>query len=76
MSAAKGTGTVTRQTKLLTTSEAAELLGISTHGVHKLVARGKLRAMWHGNVYAFDPVDVERAKGRPRPGRPAAKKGK
>ena len=67
---------MSKQTKFLTTSEAAELLGISTHGVHKLVARGSLKAMRHGNAYAFDRAEIQRAKRRPRPGRPPAKKSK
>ena len=66
-------GAVRRQTRLLTTTEAAELLGVTRDGVYKLVTRGKLRAMRHGNAYAFERADVAQARRHPRPGRPAAK---
>jgi excisionase family DNA binding protein len=56
--------------KLTTTTQAAEQLGISPAGVRKLVQRGKLKASMFGGVLAFRPADIERAKGRPKPGRP------
>jgi excisionase family DNA binding protein len=60
---------------LLTTTQTAEHLGITPAGVRKLVERGKLRASRFGNALAFSPADVDRAKGRPAPGRPAARAG-
>jgi excisionase family DNA binding protein len=57
---------------MLTTKQAAEHLGITPAGVRKLVERGQLRAGRFANALAFSPADVDRAKGRPAPGRPAA----
>ena len=53
---------------LLTTTEAADRLGISRDGVHKLVQRGTLKATRFANAYGFTPADVERAGKRPRAG--------
>jgi excisionase family DNA binding protein len=61
---------------MLTSIEAAERLGITKRGLLKLVERGALRAMRHGNAFAFSPADIERARSRPRPGRPPAKRRK
>ena len=55
---------------LLTTTQAAAALGITPVGVRKLVQRGKIKAQLFAGVLAFKPADVERAKGRAKPGRP------
>jgi excisionase family DNA binding protein len=59
---------------VLTTTQAAEELGITRKAVHKLVERGGLKVARFGNAFSFLPSDVERAKSRPAPGRPKAKK--
>lgn len=55
----------------LTTAEAAVELGISPDGVRKLVKRGKLKPTRFGAALAYARNDIEKAKGRPKRGRPA-----
>jgi len=55
---------------LLTTTQAADALGVTRKAVHQLVRRGTLKAARHGNAFSFLPADIERAKKRPHPGRP------
>jgi excisionase family DNA binding protein len=57
---------------LLTTTQAAQQLGIRPTSVRKLVERGKLRASRFGASLMFTSAAVERAKGRPGIGRPKA----
>jgi excisionase family DNA binding protein len=57
---------------LLTTTQAADELGISLRGVQKMIERGKLRTTRIGRDHLVSPADVDRAKSRPKAGRPIA----
>jgi excisionase family DNA binding protein len=57
-------------TQYLTSREAAERLGITVRAVHKLHQRGTLRAITFGQALAFTRADVDRARSRPKRGRP------
>lgn len=46
------------QEPLLTVRELAELLGISTRSVHRLLSAGELTAVRVGQRLRFDPSDV------------------
>lgn len=54
----------------LTTTEAAALLGIDAATVQKLCKRGRLPAIKAGRDWLIHRKDVEKAKKRPKPGRP------
>jgi excisionase family DNA binding protein len=58
--------------RYLTTSQAAEILGVTSSRIRQLVGKGVLRdcAPAGGRDVLLDPRDVERAKGRPKRGRP------
>ncbi len=51
---------------LLSTSEAAELLGITRQGVMHLIGKGVLRAEKVGRFMVIRSVEVEQAKSRDR----------
>lgn len=70
--------------KLLTTTEAAKVLGITRNGLHKIVARGELEPAGKELLYTgryrrlFRPRDVaalkrSRATNPPKPGPKPAK---
>lgn len=44
----------------LTTAEAADLLGIKTRSVVKLIRRGLIVATKHGRDYMLDPTEIDR----------------
>jgi excisionase family DNA binding protein len=56
---------------LLTTTQAAELLGVQPQTIRKMVYRGRLKGYKFGGALAFHAADIYRAKDRPGPGRPA-----
>jgi excisionase family DNA binding protein len=58
--------------RYLTTSQAAEILGVTPSRVRQLVAEEVLRdfAPVGGRDLLLDSREIERAKGRPGPGRP------
>ncbi len=60
--------------KLITTSEAAEKLGISIDRVQALIRAGRLPATKFGRVYMINEKDLAKVQDR-KPGRPK-KKGK
>lgn len=51
---------------LLTTTQAAERLGISRYRVHQLIKEGRLPAVRFGPVWQIDEEAVEAVRGRPR----------
>jgi len=57
-------------TPLLSTKDAARMLGVTPQWVRKLVERGDLPATAFAHMLAFKRADVERMRMRPRPGRP------
>lgn len=57
---------------LLTTAQAAEALGITPQAVRMMVLREQLPSTKFGRDLAFDAADIEKAKSRPKRGRPAA----
>jgi excisionase family DNA binding protein len=59
---------------LLTTTQAAEQLGIKPDSVRKLVARKILAAEKYGTSLMFTAAAVDRAKGRRGVGRPATRR--
>ena len=60
---------------LLTTGQAAEVLGMSERGIRKLIDRGRLRSRRVGRNHLISARDLRQAEYRPGPGRPAIKKG-
>jgi excisionase family DNA binding protein len=56
---------------LLTTSQAAEILGMKPVGVRRLIERGVLPTTKTGRDHLIKPADIERAKSRRGAGRPA-----
>lgn len=65
--------------ELLTTSEAADKLGVTIRAVQKMIEAGRLEARKVGRDYLIDPGALDnitrQAAGRP-PTKKAAKKGK
>ena len=59
---------------LLTTTQAADALGIRPTSVRKLVARKILFAQKYGVALMFTAAAVDRAKGRRGVGRPATRR--
>lgn len=61
-----------QQITLLTTAEAAEILGVTAGRVRAYIAEGRLAAqrMGEGRDWMIRPADVRRFQRRP-PGRPA-----
>ena len=55
--------------KLLTTREAAEILGVSVRRVQALISAGRLPATKHGRDWLILSVDLARVADR-KPGRP------
>jgi excisionase family DNA binding protein len=56
---------------LITTREAAALLGLTRGGAQRLIERGILVPQGKiGGSYVFDRTAVRRARKRPGPGRP------
>lgn len=51
---------------LLTTTQAAERLGISRYRVHQLITAGRLAAQKFGPVYQIEETAVEALRDRPR----------
>lgn len=62
--------------KLLTTIDAASMLGLTRHQVAALCRAGTIPAQRLGRDYLISPADLAKAKSRPRVGRPATKKAK
>lgn len=60
---------MTQKIKKMTTSEAAQLLGISGTRIRQLIEAGIIPAERVGNFYVLKDRDVKAAKGR-KPGRP------
>ena len=58
----------------VTTTEAAEILGVSSARVRQLVAGGTLPAQKFGPVNMVKVSDLELVKNRPGVGRPPSKK--
>ncbi len=62
--------------KLITTSEAAEILGVSTARVRAMILAGRLRAEKFGHVHMIHEEDLalvtERKPGRPKKAQDAA----
>jgi excisionase family DNA binding protein len=58
----------------ITTTEAAEMLGVSSARVRQLVASGALPAQKFGPVNMVRVSDLELVKNRPGVGRPPSKK--
>lgn len=58
---------------LLTTTQAAERLGLTRHGVRLLVVNGTLPATRVGRDYLIREADLAKAADRPGPGRPPGK---
>jgi excisionase family DNA binding protein len=59
----------------ITTSEAAEKLGISPQRVNVLIKEGRLPATKVGPIYLIQPKDLAKVKNR-KTGRPKKKKKK
>jgi excisionase family DNA binding protein len=57
--------------KLLTTSEAAQKLGISERRVRQLINEGKLKAHKLGRDYAVEESAIESVKTYGKAGRPS-----
>ena len=57
---------------MLTTAEAAVLLGVSLQHVRYLIRRGTLSARRVGRDWLLTRAAVEKARVRPGPGRPTA----
>jgi hypothetical protein len=58
---------------LLNLREVAQILGISTRGVERIIARGDLHPVWVGGIRRFQPRDVRAvAEGSTRRGRPGS----
>jgi excisionase family DNA binding protein len=58
--------------KLLTTSDAGTLLGVTGTRVRAMVAAGQLKATLFGKTYLIAEKDLDAVRDR-RPGRPAGK---
>ncbi len=56
--------------KLISTDEAAELLGVSGRRVRQLIDEGKLPAQYVGGGYVIDKAVLETVKVYGKPGRP------
>lgn len=58
----------------LTVTEAAERLATSGRNVRRMIQAGQLRATAiNSRLYLIEEREVERAKSRPGPGRPAGR---
>lgn len=57
-------------TDLLTTAQAATVLGLSRRRVAQLIERGLLPAQKYGRDYLIRREDLARVQQRPGPGRP------
>ena len=62
------------KTKILTTKQAAERLGVSVRRVQALILSGDLAAMRLGREYAIEESALSGVKVYRKPGRPPAKK--
>lgn len=60
---------------LLTTSEAAERLGVTRWRVNALIKAGRLKAEQKGQIYLIDERDLKAVMVR-KPGRPPKKSSK
>ena len=58
---------------LLTSQQAASELGVSVKAIHKMVQRGLLKGSMFGSALAFTPAAINRARNRPKRGRPIRK---
>lgn len=58
---------------LLTTSEAAERLGVTRWRVNALIKAGRLKAEKKGQIYLINERDLKDVEDR-KPGRPSKKK--
>lgn len=56
--------------KLLTTSEAAEILGVTRWRISQLIQSGKLKAEKFGQIYLIKESDLDAVSVRPKAGRP------
>lgn len=56
--------------KLLSVAEAALILKVHRTRINQLIAEGLLPATRIGRAYVVRESDLEKVKGRPRPGRP------
>jgi excisionase family DNA binding protein len=61
--------------RLLTTQQAADILGTSAHRIRALIKDGRLPYQRYGREYLIDENDPVLVKDR-KPGRPPAKKKK
>jgi len=57
--------------KLLTVLEAAEILGVTAQGIHKMISVGTIKANKHSGVFFIERTEVtnafqRRGRGRPR----------
>jgi len=63
--------------KIITTTEAARRLGVTTTRVRALIEAKRLKAFKYGREWLIDPKDLEAVKdrkvGRPRKSRKGAK---
>ena len=59
--------------QLLTTQEAADVLGVTRRRVLAMIRAGQIPAARFGASWAIRPADVERVRDR-KPGRPATKR--
>jgi excisionase family DNA binding protein len=62
------------ETKLLTTSEVAEKLGVTRWRVSQIIQSGKLKAKKFGQIYLINEDDLKGVLERPKAGRPAKTK--
>lgn len=60
----------------ITTTEAAQRLGVTDRRVRQLIEEGALKGEKIGRDYLVDEESVEAAKKRPKPGRPSKEKAK
>jgi excisionase family DNA binding protein len=59
--------------KLLTVLEAAEILGVTAQGVHKMISVGTIVANKHSGLYLIERKEVTNALQRLGRGRPRKK---
>jgi len=59
--------------KLLTTKDAAKILGVSDSRIRQLILSGKLHATKYGRDNLIRESDLEAVRIRARPGRPRRK---
>jgi excisionase family DNA binding protein len=61
--------------KMLTTNEAASLLGVTVQRIHQFINEGRLPAQKLGRDYIINEEDMKLIEDR-KPGRPSKKAGK